>query len=213
MQKEKNIYLPLGILTAVTLLAGAVLASDVTRAETLPAPGPASGSISDPAGLSAPAKVTVNSACTMSGVVDTAHSATIASGTRSEGIGKTTLSVSCNDANGYSIYAVGYTGDTLGNTVLAPITEGVDASWAIRTGTATGGANSAWSMKVGSGNYMAVPSSYTAVATKNSNTGVSPDTFETTYAVYIADGQAAGTYEGKVLYTLTHPAGTLPAAE
>ncbi|MBR2839810.1 hypothetical protein IKE82_00550, partial [Candidatus Saccharibacteria bacterium] len=65
------------------------------------------------------ASVSVAAACFMTANVDVAHTATLNGGTWSggsdyypNGIGKTTIQTFCNDASGYSIYAVGYTGDT-----------------------------------------------------------------------------------------------------
>ena len=57
--------------------------------------------------------ITVPTACTMTGTIDTNHTATLTPGTYSgtstdyaNGIGKTTLTTFCNDNNGFSIYAI-----------------------------------------------------------------------------------------------------------
>ena len=89
----------------------------------------------------------------MSSTVDVAHNATLSPGTYSgasgsqyeNGIGKTTLTTYCNDNNGFSIYAVGFTNDTDGANTLV----GTTSSQTINTGIYTSGAtDSSWSMKV-----------------------------------------------------------------
>ena len=62
-------------------------------------------------------ELTVPVACTMGGVGNNSHNATLNPGTYSgasgneyeNGIGKTTLTSFCNDNNGFSIYAIGFT--------------------------------------------------------------------------------------------------------
>ncbi len=194
------------------------------------------------------ATITVPVACSMIGVLDTPHTAEIPNGIDSrgsdyypDGIGQTTLKAYCNDSEGFSIYAVGYSDDTLGNTYLRDATLGQDED--IQTSTTFSGTDSAWAMRIGvtSGNYpaivagsssdtekesgdldystwQAVPSSYTRVAYRNSATDVDNDciasaegsSVTTTYAAYISTTQNAGTYVGKVKYTLVHPASEEP---
>ena len=92
------------------MLAGGVL--------TLP------GAMADDSSVST-ATITVPVACSLIGVTESAHTAEIPNGIDSrgsdyypDGIGQTTLKAYCNDNEGFSIYAVGYTGDTIGNTYL-----------------------------------------------------------------------------------------------
>ena len=182
------------------------------------------------------ASITVPIACTMTGT-GTVHAATLNPGTYSgasgseyqDGIGKTTLTAICNDDNGFSIYAVGYTGDSMtGNNtkLIGSSTQGMIDTKAY----ASGDTASNWSMKVTKvtdstvsynpanmsiqnsfDSWHAVPSSYTKVAQYHANTGSSTtDTtlgakVETTYAAYIATNQSADVYEGQVKYTLVHP--------
>lgn len=204
MLKEKITYLPLGILTIATAVSGVLLAADGTRA----------------ASETASAMVTVTSACTMEAEVGTAHTVTMLNGTYEDEIGTTTLKTICNDTNGYAVYAVGYTNDTLGTTTM------VGDNGTIATGTATSGDNSAWAMKVtavgadlptienGFGSYSAVPATYTKVASKagatDSTNGAS---VQTTYAIYVSPSQAAGTYTGQVKYSLVHPASAAAPTE
>ena len=178
--------------------------------------------------------VTVPVACTMSGTVDTAHTAEIANGIYTSNIGSTTLHAFCNDTEGFAIYASGYTGEEIGAEDSNKL---VGTTSDIETGISTSGDTSQWAMKLtvssdsgdtttnpitidsapnvtgGSdasfSDYHAVPSEYVKVAHKNSSTDMTASTggakLTTTYAVYISGTQVADTYEGKVIYTLVHP--------
>ena len=172
------------------------------------------------------ASVTVGTACNFSGNVDSQHNATITNGINSTDIGKTTLNVTCNDQGGYAVYAIGYTNDEYGNTSLK---SSISDDYNIPTGTSTSGDTSNWSMKLatvpgtttatienGYGNYSVVPDDYTKVATLNTitnpGTSTTGSSISTTYQAYISPAQPAGTYNGKVKYTLVHPS-TAPAPE
>ena len=65
--------------------------------------------------------------------------------------------------------------------------------------------------------YHVVPNEYTKVAHKNSATSLDETTggatLTTTYAAYISKTQAAGSYQGQVIYTLVHPATNIPNQE
>ena len=164
------------------------------------------------------------------------HTATIENGTyrgddvNGIGIGETTLKAYCNDTSGFSIYAIGYTNEEYGNTVLKSTTLG--DTYNIITGTNTGPVGtedtSNWSMKLkavsgtytptienGYSNYSNVPTTYTKVATKASGTDMGSNaegsSIKSTYAAYISKTQPSDTYEGKVKYTLVHPANEEPA--
>lgn len=182
-------YLVLGGMVGVMMLTGGIL--------TLP------GAFADGNDTSvSTATITVPVTCTMVGTTNTAHTAEIPNGIDSRsssyypnGIGTTTLKAYCNDNEGFAVYAVGYTGDTIGNTYLRDSNLGQTAD--IATGTADSGATSSWSMRIGvtSGTYTpiiagsssdserqsgdtdysgwaAVPSSYQRVAYRNSGTDV-----------------------------------------
>ena len=172
------------------------------------------------------ASVTVGTACNFSGNVDIPHTSTIMNGVNSTDIGKTTLNVTCNDQGGYAVYAIGYTNDEYGNTSLK---SSISDDYNISTGTATSGNTSNWSMKLstvpgttaatienGYSNYHTVPDDYTKVTTLNTITNPDASTagssISTTYQAYISPTQPAGTYTGKVKYTLVHPS-TAPAPE
>ena len=64
-------------------------------------------------------------------------------------------------------------------------------------------------------NYHVVPNEYTKVAHKDTSTSMDETTggvsLTTTYAAYISKTQPAGTYSGKVKYTLVHPATAVPS--
>ena len=114
--------------------------------------------------------------------------------------------VSCNDASGWNVKAVGAsTGGT--NTAMVPTASGTP----IATGTATSGATSNWAFKVsGTGavaaytTYAAVPATATKVAT--SNDPGSEVQINTGYQVWVSATQEADTYTGKVTYTVAQGA-------
>ena len=174
--------------------------------------------------------ITIPVACTLVSSGNNSHSANIVNGTYATDIGTTTLKVTCNDNQGFAIYAVGYTGDEIGATNSTKLV-GTEArsNTTIDTGTATGPVNnndtSNWAMKLNTttsptptypitidnsyNNYNIVPSSYTKVAHRDSGTDVGTNaigsTLTTTYAAYISKLQYPDTYFGQVKYTLVHP--------
>ena len=169
--------------------------------------------------------LTLDVACTVSSVVASPHSALdMHVGQHKVGIGNTDISVLCNDNNGYSVYAIGNSNNIDGNTDLV---SNIDDNYNIHTGTNITG-NSAWAMKLTAGtgsasdttpptivngydNYSAIPNVYTQVAKRTSGTSTETDTsisgsyFSTTYSIYAASTQPAGTYAGKVKYVMVHP--------
>ncbi|MBR5046274.1 hypothetical protein IKX73_01450 [Candidatus Saccharibacteria bacterium] len=179
------------------------------------------------------ATVIIPTSCSMTANVDSEHTASLINGIYSggndyypNGIGKTTLTAFCNDASGFAIYAVGFSGDEYGATNMI----GTNTGTTIPTGTATSGANSQWAMKLtkvtdtsvaynpanmtitnGYDDYSAVPNDYDKVATFSSATDQTLGAkLTTTYAAYISNTQPADTYTGKVKYTLVHPATSEP---
>lgn len=175
--------------------------------------------------------ITVPTACTMGGTIvqGEEHSTSLQPGTYESGIGKTTLTTYCNDPGGFSIYAIGFTGDVytgtnhtklVGNTATNTISTGLTtgssttdaSSWAMKLSAVTG----AYAPTVMDGtngsedftDYHVVPDTYTKVATYGNTTdadGGTGSSLETTYAVYASLSQPADTYTGKVKYTLVHP--------
>ncbi|MBR3180192.1 hypothetical protein IKF57_01535 [Candidatus Saccharibacteria bacterium] len=170
--------------------------------------------------------VFVPESCTMSTASGSGenYAVGVKNGQYKNDIGKTRLSVFCNTNESFAIYAVGYSGDTLGNTDM--VTSGTGTN--IVTGTATTGPTSNWAMKIESvaatsGSYTpsvispfddfaAIPSTYTKVAEIASVTsGSNPEgAIEATYAVYASPTQNFGPYTGKVRYTVVHPNNAAP---
>lgn len=213
--RVKGIHVFLGGLVSTTLLSGLVLASSTVSAEYI------GDTYADNVAISVPI------ACTMNGVGMNTHNAEIPNGTYRTDIGTTTLKAYCNDADGFAIYAVGFTEDDIGETNSTKLV-GSNTNYAIDTGTATSSGNpdiSNWAMKLtttsnpaptyplniqnGYTNYSIVPTSYTLVASRDSGTDIGTSaegsTLTTTYAVYISQSQPADTYTGQVKYTLVHP--------
>ena len=177
-------------------------------------------------------EITVPISCSMSSIVSSEHASEVNNGQTVSDIGTTNLKVICNDNSGFAIYAIGYTDDTYGKTVLTSPTVGsthdIITSTTVTTGT------SSWAMKLAAvsgtytpiiagsaldtlkeqGNpdfsdYTAVPEEYTKVAYKTSSTDTGTNAtgsnLTTTYRAYISPSQPAGTYIGQVKYTLVHP--------
>ena len=160
--------------------------------------------------------------CTLSSVVDSAHTKEITNGTYHSDVGKTTITTLCNDGNGYSVYANGYSNNEEGNNKLINTEY---PQYSIDTGLDTSGLTSTWAMKLNNiendpsptpptiesdynDTYGLVPSYWTKVASRASGTTdmAQGSSFTTTYAVYASSSQYAGTYQGRVKYLLTHPA-------
>ena len=208
-----SLYLTLGLIT-LTILTGINLSSiNVSADDTV---------LSD-------VTVSIPLSCNMEATVNTPHTATINAGTYQADIGTTTFKVTCNDHSGYSIYAIGYTNNEFGNTkLLATVNDTLAPTYDIVTGTSTSGSTSNWAMKLtpvtgtyaptiesdtnGSfSSYHIVPSTYTKVATFPSSTDtITGSSMQATYAAFIAIDQPAGSYDGKVRYTLVHPASEVP---
>ncbi len=225
---SKKISLSLSILT---ILSGITLISTKASADT---------EVIDQVRLIVPI------ACTMTGE-NTSHTATLDPGTYSgaadsgykNGIGKTTLTAICNDDNGFSIYAIGYTGNQYEGENHTKLIGQSTSSTISTKAYANGDTASNWSMKLtkvtdstvsynpqnltiqsdteGSfDTWHSVPDAYTKVAEYHANTGSSTtDTtlgvkLETTYAAYISSSQPADTYVGQVKYTMVHPYNNTP---
>ena len=218
--KDMSIVAVLGLVTA-TLSISVIL--------TLPTSATSSNSSEDNVAITIPV------ACTLVSSGNDSHSAAIVNGTYETDIGTTNLKVTCNDNQGFAIYAVGYTGDEIGATNSTKLVgTAASSNTTIDTGTATGPVNnndnSNWAMKLNTttsptpvypitldnsfNNYSAVPSSYTKVAHRDSGTDIGTSavgsTLTTTYAAYISKLQYPDTYTGQVKYTLVHPSSADP---
>lgn len=165
------------------------------------------------------ATVSVTTTCGLTAVQNSAHETTITAGTYQDDIGETTITTTCNDPNGYAVYAVGYTNTEFGRNDML----GQNSGRTIATGVATSGNVSNWAMKLtavsgsvaptivtGYDAYHAVPDEFTKVASYSSSTmaELTGSSFKTTYATFVSSLQAADDYVGKVKYTLVHPSDT-----
>lgn len=125
----------------------------------------------------------------------------IAAGTTNDAFAKTTLTVVCNNADGYTIKAVA--GNLIGATdtnVNIPVAASysTSASGYKATMAKTSGASTASELNSGA----ITSTTETSVA---QNTGVSAevgDVWDVTYGIGVASSQKAQVYHGKVVYTL-----------
>ena len=206
MSQKHQIIIP-GSLATIAILSGAIFASTLVFADD------AIDEVS----------ITVPASCTISGTGTNSHNATIINGQYNSNIGETTIKVTCNDKEGFAIYAIGYTDNTDGKNVLTSST--LSSTYDISTGTATSGDTSNWAMKLSTisspsptypitiqnsfDSFHNVPDDYTLVAKRISGTDIGTNaggaTLKTTYQAYISSTQFAGTYTGQVKYTLVHP--------
>lgn len=199
------------IVSLPLLVISAIVLSSIHSSAT----GSSSGSGTDSLTIS------ISSSCTLSSVVNTDHSDDVKAGTYKDNIGKTTIKTTCNDNNGYSIYANGYTNNEEGNNKLINT---LSPSNVIETGLNTSGDISSWAMKLNNlpddpsptppviesaydDTYGLVPNNWTKVLSLSSGTTDMSlgSSFTTTYAVYANSRQYTGTYQGQVKYVLTHP--------
>ena len=198
-------YYVSGILLFITVISGVVLSSSSTHADITSTKGSS-------------VAVTVNSACTIT-TGGGNYYRTITPGTSEEIVGNG-INVSCNDNNGYALYAIGYSGDSYEspNNTRMLATNNIDYIPTNTTGT-----GSYWAMKVAGSSsssnipiidntfndYHTIPETYTKVSHYDSVTvGTTNNSVTTpTYKINIFSNQIAATYVGKVKYTMVHPAG------
>ncbi len=173
------------------------------------------------------ASINVVESCSMTGVVNASHVATLINGTYSgtdypSGIGQTTLKAFCNDNSGFAIYAIGYTNNEYGNTTLhwSGASDTSDTTNAINTGLYTAGSttNSTWSMKLTSvsGTYAPTISDGTNNTENFTTWHVIPQEYtKVAYRTAGTDTDNSGTGIGSSLTTTydayisnTQPAGT-----
>ena len=164
------------------------------------------------------ASVTVSAACSFT-AGGGAYSETVYGGSNTV-ITANNIVTSCNDLNGYAVYAIGYSGDSYDSDTHTDLITSLGNSYNIKTAGNTYG--SSWQMKITPGInatiendfdiYQNIPATFTKVAqyTANTNNG----TITPSYQINVAGSQPAGTYIGKVKYVLVHPydsAAPLPA--
>ena len=172
--------------------------------------------------------VTVESACSLTSnheedtPTPNKYAATITNGAANTSITGSALTITCNDTGGWDLNAIGAGTATGHNNYMDASTNVDDDDIVTADGTPTA-SSSAWAFKVaksgtdsetaatittGYTGFKAVPSSSTKIVTGTSTKG--NVTITATYGVSIDDTQSAGTYTGKVQYTLVHPAATTP---
>ena len=154
--------------------------------------------------------------CAFTSSVTAAHTKTINPGSTQSGIGTTKITTKCTNSIEHKVYAIGYSNNTDGNTGLINSTDNVT----IATGTATSGDVSNWAMLIAKdtssyepsnltitnsfGSYHVVPSTSTQVSGYSGATDATTgSSITTTYRAKLSSSQLAGTYVGKVKYTLT----------
>ena len=140
-------------------------------------------------------------------------------------IAGSTFTTFCNDSNGYSIYAIGYSNNEFGNTSLifnnTPnstnniATNGTYSNWQMKaTGITTN--NLTPSIVNNFNSYRTIPDIYTRIATlggatDTSNSSPSGSSISVSYQATASSSQPAGAYTGQVKYTMVHPATATPA--
>ena len=90
--------------------------------------------------------ITVPVSCSLSGTGMDTHITSLHNTESDSSIGESTITAYCNDLNGFSIYAVGFTNNEYGNNYL--IDSNLPSTTNIATGTATSGNTSQWAMKL-----------------------------------------------------------------
>ncbi len=196
-------YIRVGSLLGLTLLSGAIITAPKASADS-------SGAID----ITAILPTNCSLIATNNSLVKEATPGT------PNTIGTAKFKATCNDAAGFAIYAVGYTNSEYGNTDL--VTD-LGEDYNIKTGTGNSGDTSNWNMTIGNdteiqSNVVAdiaesfdtahtIPTVYTKVASFTASTDQSIGSNLTAkFDTYIAPGQPASTYTGKVKFTLVHPA-------
>ena len=158
-----------------------------------------------------PFSIYVQTYCTFA-TNDNNYTRTVSGGGSSITIQGNNITSSCNDDNGYAIYAIGYSGNTYTSNYHTDMISDQDNSYNIKTdGSGTYG--SSWQMRLTANNnaeidnnfnnYQNIPGSFTKVAHYNSNTNNS--VIAPTYQINISTTQPDGVYAGSVKYILVHP--------
>ena len=198
-----------GVLLLTAIISGIILSSSILVSPSTHASNSESSNVS----------VIVNSACTITtGGGNYARIATPGTVQQITGNG---INVTCNDSNGYALYAVGYSTGSMDPSSSADNTKMLAASGVNYIATGTSGTDSYWSMRVtgssdigtaptidnGFDNSHVIPDTVTKISHYGGTTlGATANSVTTpTYEVYVATTQPVSTYTGKVKYTLVHP--------
>ena len=152
--------------------------------------------------------ITVDSSCSLGeSVTGATPSAAITNGSNNKELAGSKFSISCNNNEGWTLNAKGA---SEGGTPTAM--QGTDGGTSIATGVnLDNAAVSNWAMQATGdtvtsaykSKFGVIPGEDTAIA--ESTNATSESTVDITYGVSISKDQPAGTYTGKVTYTLVHP--------
>ncbi|MBQ6375553.1 hypothetical protein IJJ37_01300 [Candidatus Saccharibacteria bacterium] len=204
------IFAPFAFIATITILSALALSSIRTSAYD----------------QSVPASVSVAEACSLSAEDDGRGTVEIVGGTYNNNVKQATITATCNDREGFSIYAIGF-GPNSSGVNTEGITDLVATSGSlIPTGTDNSSlpSTSGWAFKLdpvatstyaptilsdseGSfGAFHTIPSTRTKVATYTGDVDVTGSSSVTaTYAVGVSPYQTPDTYTGAVKYLLFHP--------
>ena len=161
------------------------------------------------------ASVAVNTSCGFT-VIDSGNYTLTLINNSTNNVNGSKFTTSCNSPNGYALYAVGFSGNQVGNTKL--LAQNIGSTYDIQTGNGS----SNWKMKLTStgsygviegafANYTNIPGTYTKIA---SYTPAPSDTstqsaFQTNYQATVSSTQPADSYVGQVKYTLIPTSGSI----
>lgn len=210
MKIRYQVALPTSLLV-LTILCGLFLSSTIVKADN----NTTSDSVS----------IQINTACTITTGGGT-YSDNINPGSYKEITGNN-INVSCNDAGGYALYAIGFSGNSYdapdNNKMLgsgsnyiptaAPTNDNTSSYWAMKVSTSSS-ASATPSIDNSYGSYQIIPATYTKISHYSGATVGTTNNSVTapTYKVNISSGQAADTYTGKVKYTMVYPNGAVGPA-
>ena len=162
------------------------------------------------------ASVKVASACSITGGSNN-YSDTIAN-SETKTFGPSNIKATCNDTGGYSLYAIGYSGDSYSgnntkmigtNSSISTATSGTDSYWAMQVLPVAGTYAPTIMNSFDSGSFHVIPDTYAQIAKYTSITdagdSATGSNLQVSYKVSISATQGVDTYTGKVKYTLVHP--------
>ena len=151
--------------------------------------------------------ITVDASCTLGTAAGKTINETVSNGTTKDNIAGSKFTITCNDGTGWHVSAKG--SGTNGTATQLATTGG---AYTIDTNASFSSSVSGWAFKVaGTGaeetyqNFAAIPGEDATIA-KGTSPVVEQD-LTVTYGVGIDADQQAGTYEGKVTYTLAQGPG------
>lgn len=194
-------------LIGITVISGSFLMSGRTHADDVT-------DVVDTVNLTIPVSCTFGSG-------GGTYNDTMVGGTTKE-ITANAITTSCNDNSGYAIYAVGYSNGKYASDSSGSNTDMIASVGSTHniTTSSNNTYGSSWKMKItspvdatieaGFSDYTGVPATFTKVAAYTTNTtggSITPK-----YQITTGSSQPAGTYTGKVKYTLVHPASEEPVS-